>query len=75
MRGSIEAGAKLHPQKMMELLHISYKYAIVQSIIEKWWFVDCEYSCELPKYLTVMEFTDEDRAIWLEGVKEGIVIS
>ena len=59
------AQVKGHPQEVMRNLGIKYKYAIPQSLGDQWWFIDCEYNCELPSYLTVMEFTDEDREHWI----------
>lgn len=57
----------VHPQEQMRRLGIKYKKAIPQSVVDCWWFIDCEVEDinSLPKYLKVMEFTDKDREHWL----------
>lgn len=65
MMRQYHAGVPGHPQIVMKELGIKYEHAIPQSIGDQWWFIDCEYSCELPEYIEEMEFTEEDRKHWL----------
>lgn len=44
-----------HPQKVMQELGINYEDAIPQSMGDQWWFFNCQYNGELPKYIEEMK--------------------
>jgi len=64
MRGQDEAGKEGHPEEVMSFFGIKYEHAIPQSVGDQWWFIDCEYDMDLPSYITIMEFSDEEREHW-----------
>ena len=44
---------RMHPEKAMQELGITYREAIPQSIGDQWWFLDCEDLPEkMPPFLT-----------------------
>lgn len=66
MIGQYKAGDCGHPQKVLMYLGVDFKLAIQPSFGDCWWFIDCEYDCELPNYIETMEFTKEQRDFWIE---------
>lgn len=56
MEASMNCGVDGHPQKVMDVLGITYQASTPQSMGDQWWFWNCEgIPDKLPKYLTEMK--------------------
>lgn len=55
MYGAHLAGEHRHAQVVMRELGIIYQDATPQSMGDQWWFWNCEYTCDLPSYITMSE--------------------
>ena len=48
-----------HPLQSMERLRITYQHATPQSMLDEWWFWNCEnLPDQLPKYFSILECKD-----------------
>jgi len=71
-----EEGVHGHACAIISNLGIKYQHAIPQSMGDQWWFIDCEVVGDLAeetilslKYISKMEFTEQDRKKWLKQVR------
>lgn len=55
MTAGMDCGENRHAKIIMEELGITYFHAVPQSMLDSWWFFDCEnVPSELPKYISDM---------------------
>jgi len=63
-----------HPQEMMKRLGITYQYATPQSMLDCWWFWNCENIPEnLPPYLSIEDWNPMEKINW--GLSEEQAIN
>lgn len=65
LRYSLYSSPSGHPQVVMKNLGITYQYATPQSIIDEWWFWNCENIPDpLPIYLKLMDLNPMECIGW-----------
>lgn len=56
MWASFHCNENRHPQEVMKELGIIYQHSTPQSMVDQWWFWNCENTPEiLPSYLTPLD--------------------
>jgi hypothetical protein len=65
LRYSLYSSPNGHPQVVMKNLGITYQHATPQSIIDEWWFWNCENIPDsLPIYLKFMDLNPMECIGW-----------
>lgn len=65
MGAHMECGETRHAQAVMEELGITYQHATPQSMVDQWWFWNCEnIPDQLPKYITRLNVDPMKKVGW-----------